>query len=308
MLSRNAENLFWAARYLERAEGAARLIEMGQRMTLIPGAGRDEWRSVAAVAGAAHLFDGEERITDASIVEKLVLSPDEPSSIRHCLNRARDNARAVRTGITSEMWEALNDGWRRLEMADPTAALRDLPAILEWVKARASVFRGAADSSMLRTDGYYFLRLGGLIERADLTLRLLDVKYFVLLPETEIVGGGRDHHQWTSVLHATSAARAYHHVYRGDFSPWKITDFLILNPRFPRSVAYCYNELSRYLELLAIAYGERKQCNMLAAQMVSRLADTEMGEIFATGLHEFTTEAIRHNARLSGAIHRAYHF
>ncbi len=308
MLSRAAENLFWMARHLERAEGAARLIAMGQRMTLIPGPSRDEWRSVASAAGAETVFEDRERISEADIVDKLVLSPDVPSSIRYCLNRARDNARAVRTGITMEMWEALNDGWRRLETLDNAAALRDLPSILDWVKTRASIFRGAAETSMLRTDGYYFLRAGGLIERADLTLRLLDVKYYVLLPETEIVGGGRDHHQWTSVLHATSASRAYHHVYRGDFSPWKISDFLILNPRFPRSVAFCYNELARYLELLAIAYGERKPCHMLVGEMVSRLADTEMGEIFATGLHEFTSEAIGHNARLSGAIHRAYHF
>ncbi|MEX2518801.1 MAG: alpha-E domain-containing protein [Paracoccaceae bacterium] len=308
MLSRSAEHLFWAARYLERAEGAARLIEMGLRMTLIPGASRDEWRSVAAVAGAAHLFEDDERITEARIVEQLVLSSENHFSIRHYLNRARENARAVRTGITAEMWEALNDGWRRLEMLDPAAASRDLPAILEWVKTRASVFRGASETSMLRTDGYYFLRIGGLLERADLTLRLLDVKYFVLLPETETVGGGRDHHQWTSVLHATSASRAYHHVYRGDFSPWKITDFLILNQRFPRSVAYCYNELSRYLELLALAYGRRHHCHSLSAQMVARLADTEMGELFQSGLHEFTTEAIDHSAKLSGAISRAYYF
>lgn len=308
MLSRSAENLFWAARYLERAEATARLIEMGQRMTLIPGPSRDEWRSVAAVAGAAHLFEDHERITEARIVEKLVLCPETPASIRYCLNRARDNARAVRTSLTAEMWEALNDGWRRLEMADPATAHRDLPALIDWVKTRATVFRGASETAMLRTDGYYFLRIGGFLERSELTLRLLDVKYFVLLPETEIVGGGRDHHQWTSVLHATSASRAYHHVYRGDFSPWKITDFLILNRRFPRSVAYCYNEMSRYLGMLSLEYGQRHDCHLLASQMVARLADTEMGELFQTGLHEFTTEAIRHNARLSGAISRAYHF
>ncbi|WP_340110019.1 alpha-E domain-containing protein [Pikeienuella sp. HZG-20] len=308
MLSRTAENLFWTARYLERAEAAARLIEMGRRMTLIPGPSRDEWRSVAAVAGAAHLFDEDERITEARIVEKLVLCPDSPASIRYCLNRARDSARAVRTSLTAEMWEALNDGWRRLEIADPNVALRELPALLDWVKTRASIFRGASEASMLRTDRYYFLRIGGFLERSELTLRLLDVKYFVLLPETETVGGGRDHHQWTSVLQATSASRAYHHVYRGDFSPWKITDFLILNLRFPRSVAYCYTELSRYLGLLALAYGQRNQCHSLAGEMVARLADTEMGELFQSGLHEFTTEALRHNARLSAAISRAYYF
>lgn len=308
MLSRTAENLFWASRYLARAEGAARLIEMGQRMTLIPGAGRDEWRSVAAVAGVGDLFADEERVTERLIVEKLVLCPDTPGSIRYCLNRARDNAKAVRTALTAQMWEALNDGWRRLEMADPAAAMRELPTILEWVKTRAAIFVGASETSMLRNDGFYFLRIGGHLERADLTLRLLDVKYYVLLPETEVVGGGRDHHQWTSVLHATSASRAYHHVYKGDFSPWKIADFLFLNEQFPRSVAYCYNELSRYLELLGVAYGERDDCHLLASEMVARLADAEKGEIFLNGLHEFTTEAMTHNQRVAGAISRCYHF
>lgn len=308
MLSRTAENLFWASRYLERAEGIARLIEMGQRMTLIPGAGRDEWRSVAAVAGAADVFADDERITEYRLVEKLVLCPDTPASLRFCLDRARENAKAVRTALTRDMWEALNDGWRRLESIDERTAVRELPTLVDWVKTRSAVFRGAAETSMLRNDGYYFLRIGGHLERAELALRLLDVKYYVLLPETEVIGGGRDHHQWTSVLHATSGRRAFHHIYRGDYSPWKIADFLVLNQQFPRSVAYCYNELSRYLELLASAYGQRHRCHMLSNEMVARLADAEMGEIFQTGLHEFATEAIGHNAKLSYEISRAYHF
>ena len=308
MLSRTAESLFWTARYLERAEGAARLIEMGQRMTMLPGAGRDEWRSVVAAAGAGGQFDPEERITEPMIVDRLLLSPDEPFSIRHCLNRARDNAKAARTAVTQEMWEALNDGWRRLEMVDSAAAMRELPVLLEWVKTRASVFRGASETSMLRNDGYFFLRIGGHIERADLTLRLLDVKYYLLLPEADVVGGGRDHHQWTSVLHATSALRAYHHIYRGDFDPSRIADFLILNRQFPRSLAYGYSEIGRYLDQLASAYGERHRCHMTSAEMIARLADTEMGELLRSGLHEFISDAIRHNNRLSSEISRSYHF
>lgn len=308
MLSRTAESLFWTARYLERAEGAARLIEMGKRMTLIPGAGRDEWRSVAAAMGAAATFENEERITERRIVEELVLSSENPSSLRYCLDRARDNAKAVRTALTMEMWEALNDGWRRLEALTVDQALRELPSIVDWVKARSAAFRGASETTMLRDDRYYFLRIGGHLERSDLTLRLLDVKYFVLLPETEVVGGGRDHHQWTSVLHAISAVRSYHHVYRGDFSPWRISDFLILNQQFPRSVAHCWNELHRFLDLLASAYGGRTGANMRIGSMVARLADTEMGEIFQTGLHEFATDAIGENAALSASIARAYHF
>ncbi|MEM7544310.1 MAG: alpha-E domain-containing protein [Pseudomonadota bacterium] len=308
MLSRTAEGLFWAARYLERADGIARLLQMGQRMTLIPGAGRDEWRSVVSVAAASDIFDPDERITERRIVEKLVLCPHTPSSVRYCLDRARENAKAVRTALTMEMWEAINDGWRRLETADLDAAVRELPVLIDWVKHRTAGFRGAAESSMLRRDAYFFLRVGGYLERSDLTLRLLDVKYHILLPESEVVGGGRDHHQWTTILEALSARRAYHHVYRSDFSPWTITDFLILNNQFPRSVVYCYNEVSRYLEMLSHAYGQRHDCHMMAGSMVAKLADTEMGELFQSGLHEFTLDTMRFNAQLSGAISRAYHF
>lgn len=308
MLSRTADNLFWAARYLERAEGLARLIEMGQRMTMIPGAGRQEWRSVAAAAGAAHLFSKEERVNEAAIVNQLLLTDTHPMSIRFCLNRARECARSVRTSFTQEMWEALNDGWRRLEMVDERSALRELPTLLEWVKTRASMFRGATQTTMLRNDRYYFLRLGSLIERVDLTLRLLDVKYYVLLPESDVVGGGRDHHQWTSILHAISAAKSYHHLYRGDYSPWFIADFLILNQQFPRSVSYSYGEISWYLNRLAQVYDQRHRCNMLADKMVGQLADMEMHEMFQTGLHAFTTDAIQHNNLLSREISRAYNF
>ena len=139
----------------------------------------------------------------------------------------------------------------QLGQMDADTALKSLPTLLEWTKNRTAAFRGASEISLLRNDGYYFLRMGGLIERADMTLRLLDVKYYVLLPETDVVGGGRDYHQWTSVLRATSALRAYHHVYKGDYTPWGIADFLILNATFPRSIAYCYRSIKRFLDDLA---------------------------------------------------------
>ncbi|MEO1459820.1 MAG: alpha-E domain-containing protein, partial [Pseudomonadota bacterium] len=187
-------------------------------------------------------------------------------------------------------------------------AQRDLPGLLDWVKNRSAIFRGATLTSMLRHDRYDFLSLGTHVERADMTLRLLDVKYYVLLPETEVVGGGRDHHQWTSVLHATSAMRAFHHVYRGDFSPWKIADFMILNRAFPRSVAFCYDQIGECLDRLARGYGERHACHNTASEMIAALGDAEMGELFENGLHQFITHAVGHTRRLNSEIYRAYHF
>ncbi|MEL6768014.1 MAG: alpha-E domain-containing protein [Pseudomonadota bacterium] len=309
MLSRTAESLYWTARYMERAECTARLIEMGHRMAMLPGSYSDrEWRSVAAASGSAEMFEDEATISDAAIVRGLMLDGENPSSIRACLRAARANGRAVRTALTREMWEALNEGWRRLEEVDSGQATRDLPVLLDWVKQRVAHFRGATMTSMLRHDRYDFLTLGVHVERADMTLRLLDVKYYVLLPETEVVGGGRDHHQWTSVLHATSALRAFHHVYRGDYSPWKIADFMILNRSFPRSVAFCYDQIGDCLDRLARGYGERHACHATASEMIAKLGDAEMGELFEQGLHEFIIGAVNHTRRLNSEIYRAYHF
>ncbi|MBI1361909.1 MAG: alpha-E domain-containing protein [Alphaproteobacteria bacterium] len=309
MLSRTAQNLFWMGRYIERADATARIIEMGHRMAMLPGSNEmEEWRSVALASGSAPDLAGEEDITPAQVIHRLLIDADNFSSIRSCLASARANGRAIRTALTQDMWEALNDGWRQLGEMDPETARRSLLALLEWTKNRTAAFRGAAEGSLLRNDGYFFLRLGGLIERADMTLRLLDVKYYVLLPETDVVGGGRDYHQWTSVLRATSALRAYHHVYKGDYSPWGIADFLILNSIFPRSVSYCYRAILRFLEDLAELYGERSACHDTCAAMVAQLDELEIERLFQSGLHEFIDGAIVTTQRLSGEISRAYHF
>jgi uncharacterized alpha-E superfamily protein len=309
MLSRTAENLFWMGRYMERADATARLIEMGYRMAMLPGSNEmEEWRSVAAASGSAPDIAGEERLNASAVVQRLLLDPDNASSIRSCLNSARANGRAIRTALTQDMWEALNDGWRQLGQMDAETALKNLPTLLEWTKNRTAAFRGASEISLLRNDGYYFLRMGGLIERADMTLRLLDVKYYVLLPETDVVGGGRDYHQWTSVLRATSALRAYHHVYKGDYTPWGIADFLILNDIFPRSVSYCYRSIKRFLDDLAELYGEPSSPQLVANEMVERLDQIGIEELFQNGLHEFVSDAIGKTRRLSSEISKAYHF
>jgi uncharacterized alpha-E superfamily protein len=243
-----------------------------------------------------------------AIIAHLLLNPDNPSSIRSCLIQARANGRAIRTALTQDMWETLNDGWRTLETAAPGQLKEDLPRLLDWTRQRAAAFRGATETSHLRNDGYTFLRLGEYIERADMTLRLLDVKYFVLLPETDVVGGGRDYHQWTSVLRATSALRTYHHVYRDNYTPWGIAEFLVLNRMFPRSVTFCYLGLERHLDDLGQLYGARHACQRTAQAMVARLKGFDMGSLFQFGLHEFIVDAIRCTHRLSDEIAAAYDF
>jgi len=308
ILSRTAADLFWMCRYLERADATARLVEMGTRMDVVhagDGEAREEWRSVARAAGCGD-FAGEAR--PEIVVGWLVADRSNPSSIVSCLDRARANGRSVRTALTTQAWETLNDAWLKLgDMTEPRVR-RELPQVLDWVKGRCAQFRGAADATMLRDDRYDFAQLGRFIERADMTLRLLDVKHFALLPETEVVGGARDVHRWTSVLLATSLLRAYHWVYRSDYSPWHIVDFLLLNRACPRSYAHCYDELVATLDRLALAYATRHPCHATAADTLNGLAAANVTQIFQDGLRRFLADAIHRNHRLADEIADAYHF
>ncbi|MBT2186923.1 alpha-E domain-containing protein [Sphingobium nicotianae] len=309
MLSRTAENLFWMARYMERAESTARLLTMGQRMAILPGATmRDEWRSVAQVTDCEEVFGKDAVIREADVVEHLILNPDNPSSIRSCLAMARQNGKSVRTALTQEMWESLNEGWRKLETYGVVEARRDFAELVDWVKNRAMMFRGATESGHLRNEGHDFLRTGGALERAQMTLRLLDVKYYVLLPETEVIGGHRDHYQWTSVLHALSGSRAYHHVYGGSYTPAQITDFIMLNRQFPRSVLYCFDQLAYRLQRLAHWHGQRTPANLRSEEMVETLSGADSGDIFRKGLHETIQGKLAQCNALGVEIAEAYHF
>jgi uncharacterized alpha-E superfamily protein len=153
MLSRTAQNLFWLGRYIERADATARLLEMGRHMSLLPGSrAEEEWRSVARASGAAPMASGADA-TPLDIVQSLMLDASNPSSIRTCLLQARANGKAVRTALTQDMWEALNDGWRALEDARLDASLGGLPALLDWTRQRTAAFRGATETSLLRNAG-----------------------------------------------------------------------------------------------------------------------------------------------------------
>jgi len=309
MLSRTAENLFWMSRYIERAESTARLLTMGQRMAVLPGSAYlDEWHSVLRVTGCEGMLDRPGPTRESDVVRILLLDPDNPSSIQSCLVRARANARSVRTKLTQEMWEALNLSWRKLETYELAEARRQLPSLIDWVKTRAAIFRGSAETGMLRHAGYDFIRIGGALERAQMTLRLLEVKYYALLPETEVVGGGRDHYQWTSVLHALSGSRAYHHVYGGVHTPWKIADFLLVNRAFPRSVASCVDQVRLHLDRLALEHGGPAPCHATAAELFDLLSSGGDGAIFQRGLHESVQDCLALTNRLASEIAESYHF
>ena len=304
MLSRTANNLFWLARYMERMDYVARLLEVGQRMAGLSGVGED-WRSALIAAGCEPGFTKKhEVVSTAAVVDFLFRDPDNPSSIRSCINTARQNARAVRTAITMDMWEAINGTWQESrELFDGGLRPEDLSRATDWVKTRAVLYRGAYGSTMLRSEAYWFARLGSHIERADNTARILDVKYHVLLPDYEAVGGGLDYHHWTAILRAVSALRAYHWVYRDRVKPWNVAELMILRPEMPRSLRACYDEITSNLDLLGATYGGRYGgCHRLAGELHARLRFGRIDNIFQTGLHEFLTDYIDRTLELGDEI------
>jgi uncharacterized alpha-E superfamily protein len=311
MLGRTANDLYWMARYMERAENMARLLEVGYRLDLMPHDGRDnEWRSTLRSAGCeAGYMDRHGTFDTPHIVNYLLLDKDNPSSVYSCLSCARRNARAQRTAITREMWESLNTAWIEFSAVAPRRIeAGELPALFDWVRERSALFRGALLNTILRNDTYYFAQLGTFLERADNTARILDVKYYVLLPQNEVVGGGLDSAQWAAILRSVSAHRSFRWVYRDTFKPWHIADFLMLNPKMPRSLRSCYQEIAAALDGLAQLYGGPGPCQELAAETLARLTGGNVTSIFQTGLHEFLSGFIACNNRLASEIAVTYHF
>ncbi|MDR3497572.1 MAG: alpha-E domain-containing protein [Ancalomicrobiaceae bacterium] len=311
MLSRTAENIYWLSRYIERAENTARIIDAASRLAALPigyGGSSNEWESALAATGSLPAFQSHyDFATAENVVEFLAFSSTNPSSIRNCLEVARANARAIRTALTTEMWEAINSAWLELKAQSSRGlALAGLSDFLRFVKQTSLTFDGSAYRTMLRNDAYYFSRIGVYIERADATARIIDVKYHVLLPPGAPVGGSLDYFQWSSILRSVSALTAYHWVYRENLKPWLVADLLILNAEMPRSIASCYDNLTRYLDLLARDYGRQGPSQRLSRATASKLDSAKIDEIFQSGLHEFLTELIDANNRLGATISEQY--
>ena len=311
MLSRTADNMFWLSRYIERAENLARILDVASRMATLPSAyagSSNEWESAVATAACANTFNAKyETATRDNVVEFIVATPDTPTSITSCIETARSNARAVRTAMTTEMWVIINDAWHEIQNVE----LRDLDAtrlrkFLNVVKEASLRFDGAAYRTMLRTDHYWFQRLGTYLERADNTARLLDVKYHVLLPEKEAIGGGLDYFQWTSILRAVEAQTSFHWVYRETVKPWLVADFLILSPKQPRSLVSMYTQINEVLDQVSETYGRRGLSQRLAREIFGTLQTAQANEVFQGGLHEFLSAFIDRNNDLGGAISQQY--
>ena len=310
MLSRTADNLYWIARYMERADTVARLLEVGSRISLIPSAHgyRSEWDSLLQATGMAESFakkygDPVQR----NIESFLFFDRDNPSSVASCITAARENGRIVRTALTTQVWDALNTAFQELKALErrPRSEL-ELSRLTDWVMRHAAMVRGAIDATQLRNDGFNFLNIGYYLERGDNTARLMDVKYYVLLPRVDFVGSGLDNYQWSTLLRAMGSQRAFHWAYGGEVTAAKIADFLILNPQSPRSLTTCVAGMANHLGRLAKAYGRETEAQGQARTLVAGMEATTVDGIFEEGLHEYLTRFIGATAALALAIHGAY--
>jgi uncharacterized alpha-E superfamily protein len=314
MLGRTASSLYWMSRYMERAENMARLLEVGHRISLMPGAlegHRDEWRSTLLSAACEQSYVQKHNdIVASKVFDFLIFDESNASSIKAVLRTARNNGRAVRTALTRDVWESINSTWNELVTTKPGDLTSDrLPVFLDWVKQRSMSFRGAVLGTMLRNENYYFSQLGNFIERADNTARILDVKYFILLPKPSDVGSEFDAQQWAQILRSVSAHRAYRWFYRDSrYKPWLVAEFLILREEMPRSLVFSYQWINTALAGLESLHGRRSVCHDKAAQMLEKLRTDNMEAIFQHGLHEYLQQFINANNALSADIAATYNF
>ncbi|WP_169542671.1 alpha-E domain-containing protein [Sphingomonas baiyangensis] len=310
MLSRTAASLYWLGRYVERADFIARLVEATVRLDALSPtpAGEAAWGSALSVTYGADAFAETGRAIDqASVVRFLTVDTDHAGSVVRCLDMARNNARAVRTALTRESWTAINRAWLifngRLRPGDAMSAL----GLVEAVKAETRGFEGAV-MRMMRNEAVWFIRLGAAIERADNTARLIDVKYHLLLPEGEQVGGVVDRDQWTTILQTVSAVTAYRWLYSEGLRPNLVIDLLLARPELPRSLAACAEETVEMLSLLGRRTGLQGEADRLARARMSRMHRTRTHEVIVKGLHEWLDGFIGDNAALDAAIARQFRF
>lgn len=315
MLSRVADSLYWLARYIERAENNARILDVNLQVTLdddnrVEDGGKAEWEPIVATLEDQKLFHSLYDETNAETVcDFVTFAKENPNSIRCCVAGARENARTVREYISSEMWERVNSLYLWLN----SPAARQLFAssainLFRHVVDYSHQFHGTTNATLTHGEGWNFLQIGKYLERADSTSRILDLKYHILLPRGEKVGGTVDTVQWQAVLKSCSAFEAYRKVHIGHVTPWTVAEFIILHDSFPRSIRFCAEGLDTALHRISgcdrahfVSEAER-----LSGRLCSDLNYAKIGDIFKTGLHQYLDAIQFRLIEISGAMLKDY--
>ena len=315
MLCRVASELFWMARHIERAENMARMLDVTYRTSLLPYqvtepglSWAEPWSVPLITSGLATTYYERHPVLSAETVLKfMILDSTNPSSVYCCLRAARESARSVRGAITSEMYEDLNTAWLEMRRYDyDTVRQMGVSDFLEWVKMRSHLFRGVTFGTMLRDEAYHFIRLGTHLERADNTARILDVKYHLLLPSTQDVGGAVDYYQWAAVLQSVSGFESYRKIYSDVITPRRVAELLILRDDMPRSLHCCMNFINETIERLSDGHAHSGELERVSGQLHALLHYGRTDDIIELGLHEYLMDFLERISELGDEISRVF--
>ena len=295
MLSSTADKLFWMARYTERAENLARMLDVNYRMSLFPQSSQgltQGWNALLAISDLMGEFKNRyAQTTPQNALAFFAFDQSNPFSIVSCWRAARENARAVRGALTAETWETINSTWLELRhMEAGISGGADINNFFEWVKYRSHLVRGVLRSTMLRDEAFHFCWLGTYLERADNTARILDVKYHLLLPRGENVGGAADYYQWSALLNSVAAFEIYRKVYRDVITPRRVAELLILRDDMPRSLSHCIRQ--SYFHLQQVSNHHSAETERRVGILDAELHFGRIEDIFETGLHEYLMSII----------------
>jgi len=287
MLSRTADHLYWMARYMERAENLARMLDTSYRTSLLPQTEAQmtrNWGSLLSIMGIeAIFFARHEKVSPEAVIDFMIFDADNPTSIYNCLRSTRENAHAVRGTLTSELWETSNATWLTMR-ADARDGIRErgVGEFFEWVKYRSHLSRGVTLGTMLQDDALRFIRLGTFLERADNTARILDAKFRSLDADTPLSEPAADYYPWSALLNSVSAFEVYRKVYRDLITPLRVAELLVLRTDMPRSLSRCMKEVYRNLQVVANRHsGETER---RAGQLEAELRFGRIERIVSDGL------------------------
>ncbi len=310
MLSRVAESIYWMSRYVERAENLARFVDVTFNLILDqPHNAESQWAPLVFTTGDHDYF--EEKYgdtTQANVIQFLVFDPDYSSSIFSCLGQARENARTVREAISSEAWEQINGYYHMIRQAAAnTNGAQDTAEFFDSIREQSQLFNGILDATLSHASGWHFSNLGRLLERADKTSRILDVKYYTLLPKLEDVGTTLDDLQWSSVLRSVSGFETYRKQFHS-ISIHRIVEFLILDRSFPRAVQFCVDAADRSLHAISGSPLNTYQnpAEQQLGRLKSELAYADVQTVVNRGLHEFIDDLQCKLNEVSASIHETF--
>ncbi len=316
MLSRTADHLFWMSRYTERAENTARLLDVNYQTSLLPQSSDDAqagWRGLLSISELMPAYTARhgDDITPRNVMDFMVRNEKNPSSTISCLKNARENARAVRGTLTTEVWETANQTWLEvIRLLNNGDFERDPSQFFEWVKFRSHLLRGVTAGTMLQDEAFHFLRLGTFLERADNTARLVDVKFhaiqsdFPSAPEEDGEAQRHDFYHWSAILRSVSAFEVYRKVYRDVIRPERVAELLILRADMPRSLLACLNEL--IMNLSMVTSDPLSETQRRAGKLRAELQYARIDEILEAGLHAFLMQFLDRVNELGAHISREF--